>query len=541
MNTKEQDRFVADFRRRAIQDYNLDVIRSGKTNYMRGRRSNDNFVESPIMCSGCKGFFAKGYKSRHPLICPAAGSNIMVPIVSLDETHFFETYPKEFIELLNSLQLDEVCNYVKQDEIILMIGHRFFGGTKRKKGKIVGTAKTVRTRMRLTTRLYLSFREFYSKQSAITQTHAQGNAADMYRRESITILGEAINALSDRSDEDINHITVTGQKTGLKISIQNLLIISAYYLIRYYLVKWADDKSKRVADFLVVLKLYEDELFGDAYCDINYRRNINVRKPKVFPKQDDVNLLLDEYELIMKSIDTYDFPADNYISVRSAVAASLVIFNARRGAEPVRLQISQWIEALNGEWIEREESLHDFDPESMLITYQTSKGSDHLVSVLFPHETLQACKFLANLEIRKDAGVHKNNVYLRPCTHHSMSHASGWHCINEILKRLNRKGTINATKNRHRVASLLAKFKLSEKEKELIFKHFGHSQKINKDVYQTPPGLLQIANTGQKLLKTHKQRMTQVVIGKYNFLLFSLWLTCKFSILFTVNVLSAAS
>ena len=60
MNTKEQDRFVADFRRRAIQDYNLDVIRSGKTNYMRERRSNDNFVESPIMCSGCKGFFAKG-------------------------------------------------------------------------------------------------------------------------------------------------------------------------------------------------------------------------------------------------------------------------------------------------------------------------------------------------------------------------------------------------------------------------------------------------------------------------------------------------
>ena len=57
----------------------------------------------------------------------------MVPIVLLDETHFVETYPKEFIELLNSLQLDEVGNYVKQDEIILMIGRRFFGGSKRKK------------------------------------------------------------------------------------------------------------------------------------------------------------------------------------------------------------------------------------------------------------------------------------------------------------------------------------------------------------------------------------------------------------------------
>ena len=122
-----------------------------------------------------------------------------------------------------------------------------------------------------------------------------------------------------------------------------------------------------------------------------------------------------------------------------------------------------------------------------------------------------------------------------------MSQASGSHCINEILKQLNQKGTIDATKNRHRVASLLAKFKLSEKKNELIFKHFGHSQKINEDVYQTPPGLLQIANTGQKLLEVHKQRMTQVVIGKYNFLLFSSWLMCKFPILFTMNAISAAS
>ena len=236
MNAKEQDRFVADFRRRKIRDYNLDAIRSSKTNYMRERRSNDNFVESPIMCSGCKGFSAKGCKSRHQLICPTAGSNIMVPIVPLDEIHFVETYPKEFIELLNSLQLDEVGNNVKQDEIILIVGRRFFGGTKRKKDKVVGTVKTVRRRMRLKARLYLSFREFYSKQSAINLTYAQGNAADMYRRENITTLGEAMNALSDRSDYDINYITVTGQKTGLNISIRNLLIITANYLTRYYLV-----------------------------------------------------------------------------------------------------------------------------------------------------------------------------------------------------------------------------------------------------------------------------------------------------------------
>lgn len=92
-----------------------------------------------------------------------------------------------------------------------------------------------------------------------------------------------------------------------------------------------------MADFLQVLKLYEDEFFVDVYYDINYRRNVNLRKPKVLPKQDDVNLLLDECELITKSIDTYNCPTDNYVSVRSAVVTSLIIFNTQRGAEPVRL------------------------------------------------------------------------------------------------------------------------------------------------------------------------------------------------------------
>ena len=84
-----------------------------------------------------------------------------------------------------------------------------------------------------------------------------------------------------------------------------------------------------------------------------------------------------------------------------------------------------------------------------------------------------------------------------------MTHASGWHCINGILRRLSRKGTINTIKNRYSVASLLAKIKLSEK-------------KSNEDVYQAPPGLLQIANTGQKFPEIHKQTKTQAVIGKFN-------------------------
>jgi hypothetical protein len=48
------------------------------------------------------------------------------------------------------------------------------------------------------------------------------------------------------------------------------------------------------------LKLFEEELFGDAYCDINYPKNVQARKPIQLPKNYDVEMLLNECTVIMK-------------------------------------------------------------------------------------------------------------------------------------------------------------------------------------------------------------------------------------------------
>ena len=126
--------------------------------------------------------------------------------------------------------------------------------------------------------------------------------------------------------------------------------------------------------------------------------------------------------------------------------------------------------------------------------------------MIFPPESLSAMKFLTKQEVRKYAGVNPNNRYIFASTQNSESHASGWHCINDILKKLSLSGALNATKNRHRVASLLAKFKLSEKEKDLIYKHFGHSEKINQNVYQAPAGSHQLRHTGERLLEINNMQ-----------------------------------
>ena len=472
-------------------------------NFARERKPVSNKSEEvPVMCIGCNGFFARSYKARDQLICPSATSNIMVPMVNISEANHLTEYSKEFKELLNTLLLDEVGNYIKTDVIILMFGERSFNSSRRNKDKVIETKKSFRARMRLIARLYLCFRKLYAKQSTISLNNRMNNAADMYCREVITILGQAVSELCEKSmQEDIDGTSILDQKSGLKVSILNLLKLTANFLMGYFLVKCMDQEEKRVSEFLKVLKSYENDYFGDAYYDLKYRRNVHLRKPVNLPKDEDVKLLISECRKIMTEIDSFDHPAQSYITIRSATATYLTIFCARRGGEPVRLQIYQWEEALKREWVDREDLPNEFHLNSMLITYQTGKGSNHLVPVVFPPESIKAMKYLTDKHIRGEAGVNERNEYVFASTQQSESHASGWHCIDDILTRLSLKGTINATRNRHRVASLLSKLELSEQERKLVYQHFGHSQNINENVYQAPAGSLQLQTTAQRLLQ----------------------------------------
>ena len=504
MVPKEVDRYIDKFRREGIRKYNISVLKSGGTSFMRQRISTNNSnKEVPIMCTGCKGFFSKTYKARHQLICPAnEGINIMIPMISITESEVIDGYNDEFKELLNTLRLDDVGAYVKKDKIILMIDSKAFNSLRRKRDKIIGAQKTVRAQMRLLTRLYLSFQKTYKNQTLIKLDNPSNNAADLFRREGITVLGDAINNLTESTEEnEFNEMagSVIGQKSGLKINILNLLKLTSKYMIGYYLMMNMDDKSKSVVDFLQVLKLFENEIFGDAYHDLNFRRNVNSRKPVNLPNDDDVQMLMKECIEIMKALDEFEFPAESYADIRAAALTFLIIYNARRGGEPGRLFLFQWQEALRGDWIEKGELPEDIDTDGTLVTFITGKGADHLVSILFPPEVQKAVSYLTNKEVRHLAGVADKNPYVFSSMKNSMGYASGWHCINHILQKLNRKGAINATRNRHRIASILGKLQLSEKEKNLVFKHFGHSKHINENRYQAANGSSQINATGKRL------------------------------------------
>ena len=424
MKKKDQDRFIAIFRGDAIKALNINAISKGEPDKLHRERSAKDNAELPYMCSGCNGFFSKSYKSRHKAICSGSQSNLSMTRNSLFvclnvANESFEGYSKEFLDLLKTLRLDRIGDYIKGDKILMMIGYRSFNALRRKKDKKKEVTRTVRSRMRLLARVYLPFKDIYNDQSEITLTDPLKNAADMYRRETIYILGQAINQITDPDDEAEDEAeyaigmssgsSVTGQKSGLKISILNLLKLSGKFLIGHFLIKNLDARSKQVLKFFDVLKYMENEIFGDAFYDLNYRRNVNLRKPIHLPKDEDIRLLMEECISIMEAVDVFKVQdTDVFVRIRAAAATFLIIFNARRGGEPVRLFKVQWQEALDFVWIDQDDLPEEYSDE-MLVTFITGKGVDRLVPILFPPEVVPAMRYLNSQEVREAAGVAKKN------------------------------------------------------------------------------------------------------------------------------------
>ena len=98
--------------------------------------------------------------------------------------------------------------------------------------------------MRLVANVYLCFREIYSNQTEVKLIDQLDNAADIYRRETIEILCYAVHTLTEKSSEDVYHVSVTGQESGLKVSILNLLKRTAKFLVGYFLVQNSHVRSK---------------------------------------------------------------------------------------------------------------------------------------------------------------------------------------------------------------------------------------------------------------------------------------------------------
>ena len=129
----------------------------------------------------------------------------------------------------------------------------------------------------------------------------------------------------------------------------------------------------------------------------------------------DESYILQRMEQIMK--DSYCmWDIHDYIELRNLVCARLTMFNARRGGEPARMTLQEWLDADSEAWIDKDlvENISDPIEQDLLDTFklacQSGKGSRKLVPVLIPSDTIKPLRKLA--QERKPGRVFEENMFL---------------------------------------------------------------------------------------------------------------------------------
>ena len=54
-----------------------------------------------------------------------------------------------------------------------------------------------------------------------------------------------------------------------------------------------------------------------------------------------------------------------------------------------------------------------------------------------------------------------------------------------------------STANRHRISTMFMALDVPQSERELFYRHMGHSERMNMETYQTPPAIQEVMIIGK--------------------------------------------
>jgi integrase len=323
----------------------------------------------------------------------------------------------------------------------------------------------------------------------------------MFCRENFEVLCEAIEDITVNEDKTV--------KSGSRVNLYYLLLKSIKKLRDRMFLEKIDNLYKDLRNYCEFFKSNEAAITTSARYFLEHTNLKKTRRPAQLPLEEDIKLIHSYTLKQMNKISAgFEFSsASTFIEVRNLVMTRLTLFNGRRGGEVGRLLLEEWMDGERDGWIDKQR-LAKLSPadkvlaNSMKMVYLPGKGNRHLVSIIVPNDTVGAMNLLADESFRKDANVDVTNNFLFASTQQSTINFSGWHALKNVCGKLplQNPDRINATNNRHRVSTIYASLDIPEKDREIFYTHMGHSQGINKDVYQSPLALMGLTKLGPNFM-----------------------------------------
>ena len=479
LHPDKKETIFAKLRKQGILNYNKKQTNANAP-LMRERRQGN---EELIVCSVCKGFYSKRKIYSHKKKCDTENAECSkgIPFVlPVDDLIISDEFRNKIILSFRSDAVGKIC---QTDKAVLLLGDWLWAKSARKEKRVI------MSNMR-------ALGNLIKRMQDLTNTNVTGE--DLLKRGNFEYLKKCIVEMTTYEQGEM--------KPGLRLSIGYVLKKLIKIMKGHYVMKDCMKAAEEVDLFNSALQMNWDYIFFTAQISYEVRRN-SLRKPADMPLEKDVKTLRNFVLKEIKSMteDPYTvWDKHTFIRLRNLIVTRLTLFNARRGGEPARMTLQDWSYAEAGTWIDPQlvEKVDDPLEKSLLnkfkLAYQSGKGSRRLVPILIPNDTVDGIRKL--VKERDEIGILSDNLYLFPNTGSSTDHSSGWNSIRDVLKLvdgLENPKLLIADKYRHRASTLYAMSEIPQDQRAAFYKHMGHTENVNKEVYQCPLAIKEVTQVGR--------------------------------------------
>ncbi len=478
---------LADLRKRAILQKNSILAKqTAEPDYLRERRQGGQDL---VICGTCSGFYSRKKLWQHKQRCGKHESSVTLPSQSVpastlsipeDKTKLGKEFRSQILERFRDDEIGKVC---RTDTMIVVLGKRLYSK--------YNDRKIAMSNMRRLGLLLIKFRE--------TANDSTLAGESMLDRKNFAALEDALDHVSRANDGSL--------KAALKLALGYQLKKCVKTMKGYNIMHDKLERNQEIDYFQSLLDLNWDCLFGRSQLQVDSRRQDVLRRPARLPLEADVSKIKDFVTTSIAEMVNNEYLVwgqYEYIRMRALLVCRLTLFNCRRGGEPSKLKLKEWEDGERGVWIDKQmvENINDPIEKALLdkfkLMYQAGKNNK-LVPVLVPLDTMSGIRKL--VEARQDAGVNPQNIFLFANTENSLTHVDGWPCVREVCKKasVSNANLITATRYRHRASTYYALLDTTEEKRRVFYRHMGHGEPVNRDVYQCPLAIREITTVGPYL------------------------------------------
>jgi integrase len=457
-------------------------------------------VSTTKMCGQCRGFFSESYMWRHKLIC-ARNSDLSVdslpiPTVptallkhSSDQSDPSE--PSEFDrEVLPYLSNDEVGILCRTDPMVLVFGKQEW------EKSVKADKKPVRNYMRQMAHLIIECRNITT--SAFT-------GADLFNRTNFKVLTKALDNLTKGTEGEMKH--------SRKLAYANTIKSASKTIMATFMINDELEKAKEVERFRVVLDNSWAPIINRATYHVQKRGQELLRQPKQLPLENDLEKIAEYIKEQLPQLMKEEMTHNLFNRIRAMLVTRITLFNGRRGGECAKMTLLDFQKSEDDIWVDERRKTELYPHEVELIdqfklAYLDGKCRK-MVPVLIPKNCLPAMRRLVST--RSDMDIHPANPYLFPAGRKSKDHVPGNQAIAAICSAAKTSRPVTATEVRHSISTYYACQDLPDHHRRRFYEHMGHSENINKNVYQAPLVFEEITMVGKHLIEFDKHQGKTVV------------------------------